>query len=146
MGDFYASGMDEAGIAAAGLEPLRPYLDRIDALASAEDLRALNLEFHRAGFGALFGIGVEADFEDAEAYLAYLGQAGLGLPERGYYLNDDERSVALRERLHRPRRGPAPATWAPATRRRRRPPHRSSPSSGASRRSRCRASSSATPS
>jgi predicted metalloendopeptidase len=96
VGDFYASGMDEAGIAAAGIGPLRPYLDRIDALASAEDLRALNLEFHRGGFGALFGIGVEADFENAEAYLGYLGQAGLGLPERGYYLNDDERSVALR--------------------------------------------------
>jgi putative endopeptidase len=96
VGDFYASGMDEAGIAAAGIEPLRPYLDRVDALASAEDLRALNLEFHRGGFGALFGIGVEADFENAEVYLAYLGQAGLGLPERGYYLNDDERSVALR--------------------------------------------------
>ncbi len=96
VGDFYASGMDEAGIAAAGIEPLRPYLDHIDALASTEDLRALNLDFHRGGFGALFGIGVEADFENAEVYLGYLGQAGIGLPERGYYLNDDERSVALR--------------------------------------------------
>ncbi len=96
VGDYYAAGMDEAGIAAAGIEPLRPYLDRIDALASAEDLRALNLDMHRGGFGALFGIGVEADFEHAEVYLGYLGQAGLGLPERGYYLNDDERSTGLR--------------------------------------------------
>ena len=96
VGDFYASGMDEAAIAAAGAEPLRPYLDRIDAIASVEDLRAFNLDLHRAGLGALFGIGVEADFEDAEVYLAYLAQSGLGLPERGYYLNEDERSVALR--------------------------------------------------
>ena len=77
-------------------EPLRPYLDRIDAIESVEDLRTLNLEFHRSGSGALFGIGVEADFENAEVYLAYLGQAGLGLPTRDYYLDDDERSVALR--------------------------------------------------
>lgn len=97
VGDFYASGMDEAGIAEAGLEPLRPYLDRIDAMVTAEDLRSLNLEFHRGGFGAVFGIGVEADFEDAQVYLAYLGQAGLGLPTRDYYLEEDERSVALRD-------------------------------------------------
>ena len=77
-------------------EPLRPFLDRIDAIASVEDVRALALDLHRIGVGALFGIGVEADFEDADVYLAYVGQGGLGLPERGYYLDDDERSVALR--------------------------------------------------
>jgi putative endopeptidase len=97
VGDYYAAGMDEAGIAAAGVEPLRGYLDRIDAITSAEDVRAIALDLHRAGAGPLFGIGVEADFEDANLYLAYLGQGGLGLPERGYYVNDDERSVALRD-------------------------------------------------
>ena len=97
VGDYYAAGMDEATIAAAGVEPLRPYLDRIDSIASVEDVRAIALDLHRAGAGPFFGIEVEADFEDADAYLAYLGQAGLGLPERGYYLGDDERSVALRE-------------------------------------------------
>ena len=95
-GDFYAAGMDEAAIAAAGAEPLRPFLDRVDAVGSIDDLRALNLDLHRDGAGALFGIGVESDFEDAAVHLAYLGQAGLGLPERSYYLNDDERSVGLR--------------------------------------------------
>jgi putative endopeptidase len=96
VGDYFAAGMDEVGIAAAGIEPLRPYLDRIDAISSVEDLRAVDLDLHRIGAGALFGVGVEADFEDATVYLAYLGQAGLGLPERGYYLGDDERSVAMR--------------------------------------------------
>ena len=96
VGDFYAAGMDEAAIAAAGAEPLRPYLEAIDAIASVEDVRALNLDLHRAGLGALFGLGVEADFENAAVNLGYLAQAGLGLPERDYYLNDDDRSVALR--------------------------------------------------
>jgi predicted metalloendopeptidase len=96
VGDFFASGMDEAAIAAAGATPLRPFLDRIDALASLEDARSLNLEWHAQGFGAFFGIGVDADFEDADRYLAYVQQAGLGLPEKAYYLNDDERSVAMR--------------------------------------------------
>ena len=96
VGDFYASGMDEAAIAAAGAEPLRPLLDRIDGIASLEDVRALDLELHRSGLGLLFGLGVEADFEDASRYLAYLGQAGLGMPTRGYYLDEDERSVTMR--------------------------------------------------
>ncbi len=97
VGDYFAAGMDEAGIAASGIEPVRTYLDRIDAMASVADLRALALDLHRVGAGPLFGLGVEADFENADAYLAYLGQGGLGLPERGYYTDDDERSVALRE-------------------------------------------------
>jgi putative endopeptidase len=96
VGDFFASGMDEAAIAAAGADPLRPYLDRIDAIASLDDLRTVNQELHAAGLGAFFGIGVEADFEDASQYLAYVQQGGLALPEKGYYLNDDEQSVALR--------------------------------------------------
>ena len=96
VGDYFAAGMDEAGIAAGGLAPLRSSLDRIDAIASRDDVRALALELHRIGAGPLFGVEVEADFEDAAVYLTYLGQGGLGLPERGYYVGDDERSVAMR--------------------------------------------------
>jgi predicted metalloendopeptidase len=96
VGDFYASGMDEAAIAAAGAEPLRPLLDRIAAIASLEDVRALLVDWHATGLGPYFGIGVEADFEDATRYLGYVQQAGLGLPEKSYYLNDDDATVALR--------------------------------------------------
>ena len=96
VGDFYASGMDEAGIAAAGIEPLRPYLERIDAASAPADVRAVLLDLHRLGAQPLFGLGVEVDFEDSSAYLGYVAQGGLGLPERSYYLADDERSVTLR--------------------------------------------------
>ena len=143
MGDYYAAGMDEAGIAAAGAEPLRPFLDRIDAVASVEDVRALALDLHRMGVGPLFGIGVEADFEDADVYLAYVQQAGLGLPERGYYLNDDERSVALRGAYEAHvaaqlgNLGAGPDEAGP-------PPRRSWPSSDAWPRPPCRPSSSGT--
>ena len=96
VGNYYAAGMDEAAIAAAGAEPLRPYLDRIATIETAEDLRAFALDMHKAGIGPFFGTGVEADFEDSSVYLAYVGQGGLGLPERGYYVDEDERSVVLR--------------------------------------------------
>ena len=96
VGDYFAAGMDEAAIAAAGIAPLRPYLDGIDAITSIGDVRAVALDLHRAGAGPFFGLEFEADFEDADAYLVYLQQAGLGLPDRDYYLRDDERSIALR--------------------------------------------------
>jgi putative endopeptidase len=96
-GDYFAAGLDEAAIAAAGVEALRPLLDAIDALATPADLRALAPRLERDGVGALFGVGVMADFEDAESYLVYLGQGGLGLPDRDYYLGDDERSTAIQE-------------------------------------------------
>ena len=143
-GDFYAAGMDEAAIAAAGAEPLRPFLDRVDAVGSIDDLRALNLDLHRDGAGALFGIGVESDFEDAAVHLAYLGQAGLGLA-RAELLPQRRRAVGRpARRLHRARRGAAPEPG-----RRDRPPRRprptpSSPSSAGSPKRRCRRSSGAT--
>ncbi len=96
VGDYFAAGMDEAAIAAAGIEPLRPYLDRLDALTSVEDARSLLVDLRNDGFDLLFALHAEADFEDSEAYLAYVGQGGLGLPERDYYLRDDDRSTALR--------------------------------------------------
>jgi putative endopeptidase len=96
VGDFYASGMDTDQIEAVGLEPLQPWFDRIEALSDIDDLRALTAELHGSGIGLLFGMGVSPDFEDSSRHLLYLGQGGLGLPDRDYYLRDDEESQRLR--------------------------------------------------
>jgi len=64
-GDFFASGMDEAAIAAAGLEPLRPYLDRIDAIGSVEPRQRPPLE-HPGVRGGLRDRGRYADGRPAE--------------------------------------------------------------------------------
>ncbi len=95
VGDYFAAGMDESAIAAAGIEPLRPYLDAIDSVRSVSDVREQLLSLKRLGVGAFHGVGVSPDFEDADHYLVYVGQGGLGLPERDYYLRDDDRSKAL---------------------------------------------------
>ena len=47
------------------------------------------------GVGALYSIGILPDFENADAYLVYVDQGGLGLPDRDYYLGEDERSVGI---------------------------------------------------
>lgn len=95
-GAYYSAAMDEDAIAAAGTEPLEPMLERITAASSVADVRDVVRDLQRMGVSALYSLGIAPDFEDASAYLAYVGQGGLGLPERDYYLRDDEHSVALR--------------------------------------------------
>jgi putative endopeptidase len=95
VGTYYRSGMDTERIEALGTEPLEPWLSRISAIASLEDVADMLVSMHRSAIDALFDFAVMPDFDDAEAHLFYLGQSGLGLPDRDYYLRDDETSLQL---------------------------------------------------
>jgi predicted metalloendopeptidase len=97
VGDYFAAAMGEKSITAAGVTPLRPYLDRIEVAASLADVAEITRDFLRLGVDAFHSLGIASDFEDSDAYLVYVGQGGLGLPERDYYTRDDERSVQLRK-------------------------------------------------
>jgi endothelin-converting enzyme/putative endopeptidase len=96
IGDFYASCMDEAGIEKLGLAPLKPILDRIDAMTSKDQLPSVLGELHRDGVDALFDFGAGQDAKDAESEIAIAYQGGIGLPDRDYYLKTDAASVKLR--------------------------------------------------
>lgn len=96
VGDFYNSGMDEGAIEAAGAKPLAPYFDRIAALKDRADLPALLADLHTMGVSALFQTRVDADEKDSETDIAQLQQGGLGMPDRDYYLLDDNHSKGLR--------------------------------------------------
>jgi endothelin-converting enzyme/putative endopeptidase len=98
--------MDEAGIEAKGLAPLRPHLDAIAGIHDKKELARAFGESLRADVDALnntnfytpnlFGLWVAPGFNDSEHYKAYLMQGGLGLPDREYYLDDSERGRKLR--------------------------------------------------
>jgi putative endopeptidase len=106
VADLYNSYMDEAAIEAKGLAPLRPHLEAITAIHDRRELaRALgetlradvdalnNTNFHTAN---LFGLWIAPGFNDSEHYTAYLLQGGLQLPDREYYLGDNEHARNLR--------------------------------------------------
>ncbi len=95
-GSYYRAGMDADRIESSGLEPIRPYLDRIDAIETVTDLRTLGAGLLRFGVTMPVGMGIAPDFEDSGRNLLYIGQAGLGLPERDYYFRDDEETVETR--------------------------------------------------
>ena len=84
VADLYASWMDEARIEARGLEPLRADLAAIDAAATKTDLIRL---MGRLEFSAPFAFGITADPAEPTRYVVTIGQAGLGMPVRDYYLS-----------------------------------------------------------
>jgi len=95
IGDLYASYMDEAVIAAKGVAPLQSWLQRVDALRSSKDLPRYLGEVTRIGLGGPIGSGVQQDLKDNSRYSVYVGQAGIGLPDRDYYF--DEKYAAVRQ-------------------------------------------------
>lgn len=79
-----------------GLKPLEPYLAKINAIQNINDLEAFLIEMEPKGGAGFFGFGVRADAKDSNINAGYLGSGGLGLPDRDYYVKDDEDSKNIR--------------------------------------------------
>jgi predicted metalloendopeptidase len=99
VGDFYASFLDEGTIDAAGAKPLEAAFAKIDAAKNAHDIAVLMADLGKTltqpgTFGPAptlpFNIVVHQDNKDATKYIADLQQSGLGLPDRDYYIKDDD--------------------------------------------------------
>jgi endothelin-converting enzyme/putative endopeptidase len=97
IGDYYKSCMDTDAIEAKGLAPLKPWLDEIDAVHSTRDLPTLVGKLQRNGIDVFFGYGEQQDFKDASKQIAFVDQAGLGLPERDYYLRTGAKDETIRK-------------------------------------------------
>jgi len=96
VGDFFAAGMDEAAIAAAGMTPVQPLLAAIAAIDDRPALIAHLSARYAAGRGLPFSLSVSADIRDSSLNIAYLGQGGLSLPDRSYYLDDEAEAARIR--------------------------------------------------
>jgi len=97
-GDFYAACMNTDLIQKEGLEPIKPALDRIAALQDTKSLATLVGGLAEHGDPApLFRFGVQIDEKDASKQIASVGQAGLSLPDRDYYISDAKRFETIRQ-------------------------------------------------
>lgn len=90
IGDLYASFMDEKKLDALGLKPLAADFARIAGLKSKQQIPALIAHFNRVGATAPYDFAIHQDAKDATRYIVDLTQSGLGLPDRDYYLKDDD--------------------------------------------------------
>ncbi|HEX8555734.1 MAG TPA: M13 family metallopeptidase, partial [Sphingomonas sp.] len=95
-GDFYASFMDEAAVEAKGLAPVQPWFTAIKGAGSKTALATEMAKLQRQGVGGLVGVSVGQDDKKPDTYVVNLGQSGLGLPDRDYYLKDDAKLATIR--------------------------------------------------
>jgi putative endopeptidase len=86
VGDYYASLVDEAAIEKAGLTPLKPELDAIAAISTRAELSKAIARANREGGPAPFRMGIAQDAKDPTRMTVNLVQAGIGMPNRDYYL------------------------------------------------------------
>ncbi|HEV7428751.1 MAG TPA: M13 family metallopeptidase [Thermoanaerobaculia bacterium] len=96
VGDFYAACMNEPAVEAAGITPIQPELDRINAISDRASLLTELNHLHTAGFAPLFRVGGTNDQKNSKMIIASLGTGSLGLPDRDYYLRDDDRFKTIR--------------------------------------------------
>jgi putative endopeptidase len=99
IGDLYGSCMDEKDVNARGITPLKPELDRIAAVKDKAALMDEIGRLHMVGANALFNFYSNSDLHNADEVIAYLGQGGLSLPDRDYYIKDDADKVEMRKHL-----------------------------------------------
>jgi putative endopeptidase len=96
LGTFYATCLDEPAVDAAGAKPIAPLLAKAARLKDARGVAALTRELHALGIWTFFSVSPVQDPKDATRWAAQLDQGGLGLPDRDYYLKEDEASRKLR--------------------------------------------------
>ena len=98
IGSLYNLRMDSVRLNREGWAPLKPVLDRIAAIKDRKEYQLVTAQIDRRGESTMmFGIGVGADMRNASMNIVSVGQGGLGLGIRDYYLNDDPQTVRIRE-------------------------------------------------
>lgn len=95
LGDFWASGLDEASVERDGAQPIAPLLSRIDAIRKGKDVPAAIAALHQVGIPVAFNFGADVDLQDLNRNIGYFTQGGMGLPDPAYYTRGDADTRAL---------------------------------------------------
>jgi putative endopeptidase len=98
LGRYYASCMDSARAEREGVSPLKPALAAINVVSTRPQLIREIASLQKNGSNVLFDFSPNADPKDADHYIAWISQAGLGMPDRDYYTKTDPASDSLRQK------------------------------------------------
>ena len=93
ISDLYKMALDSTTRNNLGAEPIQPYIAEIQAVKSKDELVKLLGKLMLVGEGGFYGAGVEADLTDSDNQVLYLGQGGLGMGDRDYYLLDKNKDL-----------------------------------------------------
>lgn len=97
IGDFWASALDTATIEKLGVTPLKDEFNRIDQIKDKQTLLAEVARLQYMGVGALYGQYIFQDEKNSDRYALHLYQGGIGLPDRDYYFDQDDRTKMIRD-------------------------------------------------
>jgi putative endopeptidase len=97
VGDMYASGMDTNLIEKLGIEPLQAELNAINQIKNNDDLLKGMARLQRLSVPLVLGFGVRPDSKNSQMNAVYLSQGGTSLPDRSYYLENNERFEKIRQ-------------------------------------------------
>ena len=97
VGDLYASFLDLESRNAQGIDPLLDEISKIDALTDIAELASFFAYLETYGLDVPIGLFVYPNMKESSTYALYNWQGGLALPDREYYLKEDERSAEIRE-------------------------------------------------
>jgi putative endopeptidase len=96
VGDMYLSGMDTVAMDKLGYTPVKPLLAKISAIKNYHDAIDVSASTFKDGDGFLFGFYVGPDDRNSKMNVVHFDQAGLGLPDKDYYVNNDSATVKIR--------------------------------------------------
>ena len=97
IGDLYNLVMDTTRRESEGIEPIKPVLNEIAAITNREDIFKTMVNHGIGAIDGYFGMGIGADMMDSKNNLVSMGQGGLTLGEKKYYLDTDDATTAIRE-------------------------------------------------
>ena len=98
LGDYYAACLDEGKAEAATRSLLPAEVAIVERLTTKSELPLLLAELHTKGVDGFFSFGADQDYRDATKMIGIADRGGIGLPDRDYYLKDDEEMRSLRSK------------------------------------------------
>lgn len=96
--DFYLSGMDMETRNRRGVEPLNDLRRNISDITDGKSALEAMAKLRLAGVRTFFSLGIGEDDKKANHYAVFIHQGGIGLPDRDYYLEDDEKMQEVRQK------------------------------------------------
>jgi len=93
IADLYTMGLDSTRLNAEGAAPLKPYLEELEAVNDVESYVKAVAKLNKVGVGGLWGTYVEADLMDSNNNILYIGEKGLAMGNRDYYLLPENQAL-----------------------------------------------------
>lgn len=98
LGDFWASGLDEAAVERDGANPIAPLITRINAVKKPKDIAASIAALHQIGIPVAFNFSADVDLADTNRHIGYFSDGALGLPDPSFYTRGDAGTHSVMER------------------------------------------------